>query len=999
MLHKKSLSIVVFLNAVMVLLSNTYAVSTFTSTDALAGYYTSGDVFEGFIFTITPTTDTVLAGTAPLLGTTLTSTNPWSDMKFYDSGTAGGSFESTSDAIIQDVDNDNTYEFDEYFAGSTATSPGNGTDISAWSTTPPATVYYYDSNGNGIWESNADSIFIDTDGTTVGGYDAGEPYFGVDPSTLTNPTWATTDPFTNTPLGIYYSDADGTTGWSSGDVVVLNTDESSETTTKIFAQDAVWTGIKPQVGIGSLTSNNPWSDVYFYDDTTTTGWDSTTDAIIQSQDNVYDDGNEEIRSIIVRNQGTATGDDISLELRDGDCSAGTLVGSLSYDSVNGYWSLTLSPYYSFNVQKTFNICVTVLSTATSGRTVQLGVNTGELVLGTGNFPSIDTYNANIQTIDTQSPTVSITQPANGDAFNVDLVDISWTASDDMDTALSYSVDCDGDGVAEGTGLTDANIPYTCDYSLLADGNYNVVVSATDDAGNVGSASISIIIDRTPPTVSITQPADGSYVAGIISIDVNADDGTGVGVSNVSFYISSDGGTTWNYLGTDVDGSNGWSMTLNTSTLSDGSYLLIVEARDNLDNAQNSTQITINVDNTPPVVSIISPTDGSYTNSQTVTISWSYTESNFQQIEVDCNNDGIIETTITTSTTTSYTCDYSSTGLNTGDGVYTAIVMVYDLAGNVGMDSVTFTVDTAPPIISVDAAVVSPRVVKVIINSNEDLSQIDVSTSAGGSYAVLNGTAIADPLLLQRDVSGNIALFVEVNQTPLISDDLVVTVTDLAGNTASGSDTAITDAAEEVFILYAPTTSTDQGWRYLSFIQDVDTTYLPYQKALTDEIDVDGSGAILRYMGDVQGWESASASFGKAGYGYAIKPNYGSRSYVVVPVKYASSTSTSTIQYNAGWNLVSIIPTSDISLSGVDGSAMIVTTKTNINHLSSEIYIAMPEIGNVLVPIKETTSTAISEWNINTGQEIYKVDMPYYVNGAYWVWVEQTRTVPITIPLP
>ena len=978
--------------------SNVYAVSSFTSTDNPSGYYSIGDVFQGFTFTITPTTDTILAGTAPTLGTTLSSTNPWSDIKFYDSGIAGGSFESASDSIIQDADNDNTYEFDEFFAGSTATQPANGTDISTWSTTLPATPYYYDSDGDGIWESNVDSIFIDTDGTTVGGYDVGEPYFGVDPSTLTNPSWSTADPFTNTPLGIYYNDADNTGGWSSGDVVVLNTDESSETT-KIFAQDAVLAGITPIVGTGSLTATNPWSDVYFYDDTTTTGWDSTTDAIVQSQDNIYDDGNDEIISIIVRNQGTATGDDITLELRDGDCSVGTLVGSLSYDSVNGYWSLSLSPSYSFTGQKTFNVCVTVSSTATSSRTVQLGINAGDLILGTGSFPSANTYNANPQTIDIQPPTVSITQPADGDAFNVDFVDIFWTASDDIDTALSYNVDCDGDGVAEGTGLTDANIPYTCDYSLLADGIYNVIVSATDDAGNVGSASVSITIDRTPPTVSITQPADGSYVAEVISADAIVDDGTGVGVSNVSFYISSDGGNTWNYLGVDVDGTDGWSMAINTSTLTDGSYLLVAEARDNLDNAQNSTQITINVDNTPPTISITSPTDGSYINSQTVTISWSYTESNFQQVEVDCNNDGIIETTITTSTTTSSTCDYSSTGLNTGDGVYTVAVIIYDLAGNVNTDSVTFTVDTAPPIIGVDAAVISPRVVKVTINSNEDLGQIDVSTSAGSSYGVLNGTGIVDPSLLQRDINGDVVLFVEVNQTPLISDDLVVTVVDLAGNAISGSDPTITNAAEEVFILYAPTTSTDQGWRYLSFIRDIDTSYLAYQKALTDEIDVDGLGAILQYMGDAQGWESASVAFGKAGYGYAIKPNYGTRSYVVVPIRYASSTSTSTIQYNPGWNLVSIIPTSDISLSSVDGSAMIVTTKTNINHLSSEIYIAIPEIGSILVPIKETTSTAIAEWNVNTGQEIYKVDIPYYVNDAYWVWVEQTRTAPITIPLP
>ncbi len=99
-------------------------------------------------------------------------------------------------------------------------------------------------------------------------------------------------------------------------------------------------------------------------------------------------------------------------------------------------------------------------------------------------------------------------------------------------------------------------------------------------------------DTTPPSVTITSPTD-ELVSGEIEITGSVDDPT----ATLSLLIDGE------------EKSTSLPYTWNTSSVVDGSYDIKVEATDPASNTGSKT-MTVEVDNTPPSVSILSPINGS-----------------------------------------------------------------------------------------------------------------------------------------------------------------------------------------------------------------------------------------------------------------------------------------------------------------------------------------------------------------------------------------------------
>ena len=94
-------------------------------------------------------------------------------------------------------------------------------------------------------------------------------------------------------------------------------------------------------------------------------------------------------------------------------------------------------------------------------------------------------------------------------------------------------------------------------------------------------------DVTPPTVSITAPANGATVSGTTSVTASASDN--VGVSKVEFYL--DGAI----QSTDTTSPYSWSW--NTTASSNGSHALVAKAYDAAGNVGTSSTVTVTVSNT------------------------------------------------------------------------------------------------------------------------------------------------------------------------------------------------------------------------------------------------------------------------------------------------------------------------------------------------------------------------------------------------------------------
>ncbi|MEW6747828.1 MAG: FG-GAP-like repeat-containing protein [Planctomycetota bacterium] len=202
-------------------------------------------------------------------------------------------------------------------------------------------------------------------------------------------------------------------------------------------------------------------------------------------------------------------------------------------------------------------------------------------------------------LDLTAPAVRIDSPAPGTCYGPGEEDIPVTATVNDLTATTVSSTPAGvsGSLDPGGGMVSGVV------TLLTEGSNEVVVTAIDEAGRDGSASISVVLDTTPPVLAIDSPQQGEAVRGEIDYDATAVDVLpGSGVASVTL---------------DVDGAPFASFTagpfetlLDTTTLSDDWHTLAAAATDGKGNSALAS-LQVLVDNTAPAISITAPGNGAY----------------------------------------------------------------------------------------------------------------------------------------------------------------------------------------------------------------------------------------------------------------------------------------------------------------------------------------------------------------------------------------------------
>jgi hypothetical protein len=207
--------------------------------------------------------------------------------------------------------------------------------------------------------------------------------------------------------------------------------------------------------------------------------------------------------------------------------------------------------------------------------------------------------------DTTPPSVNITAPANGATVS-GTVTVSANASDNVGVV---GVTFFGDGLALGAEDTSAPFSIAVDTTGSSNGPHTLTAVARDAAGNqTTSAAVTVTVsngpppDTTPPTASLTAPANGATVSGTVTVSANASDN--VGVAGVQFTL--DGAS----LGSE-DTASPYSVSWNTSGVANGTHTLAAVARDAAGNRTTSTAVTVTVaNNAPPPVTRFEDTDPS-----------------------------------------------------------------------------------------------------------------------------------------------------------------------------------------------------------------------------------------------------------------------------------------------------------------------------------------------------------------------------------------------------
>lgn len=190
------------------------------------------------------------------------------------------------------------------------------------------------------------------------------------------------------------------------------------------------------------------------------------------------------------------------------------------------------------------------------------------------------------------------------------IDVSWSeASDDTSGVDGYYTEWNQliDSLINSVSKEyeeDASSETSPNRSTAQDHFFHI--ATLDNAGNWTSTAHlgPFWIDAANPTVSWASPANDAYLRGTVSLQATASD-AGSGVEFVRFRKKPTGGI-FSTISTDY--SDPYSGSWDTTTVTDGTYVLRAGARDNSGRTRNA-DINVTVDNTPPVVSWTAPVDG------------------------------------------------------------------------------------------------------------------------------------------------------------------------------------------------------------------------------------------------------------------------------------------------------------------------------------------------------------------------------------------------------
>jgi len=187
-------------------------------------------------------------------------------------------------------------------------------------------------------------------------------------------------------------------------------------------------------------------------------------------------------------------------------------------------------------------------------------------------------------VDTTSPTLTLTTPTEGSWVNTSAVVVTWQGSDGLSGLDHYEAMIDG-GSWSTTG-TAASIQF----NNLTEGSHTVTVLAYDVAGNFAMAAVNFAVDTVSPLVTVlSPPSNGEERVGDVTFEWASMDATS-GVDHYQFWLD-DGART-----------NTTSANFTIDSIPDGVHTFHVIAVDLAGN-QNETSVTFTVGTTTSTMAL------------------------------------------------------------------------------------------------------------------------------------------------------------------------------------------------------------------------------------------------------------------------------------------------------------------------------------------------------------------------------------------------------------
>lgn len=217
-------------------------------------------------------------------------------------------------------------------------------------------------------------------------------------------------------------------------------------------------------------------------------------------------------------------------------------------------------------------------------------------------------------VDDVAPTITMTSSSGGN-WTKDRVDITVNASDKGQGIKNIQFSYDNETWTTRTnfdsGSTDTDVIYTPYFE--SENNIVFYVRATDNAGNIsGVKKTNIKIDKTAPTLTISNSSGGSWTNDRIDVDVTSSD-VYSGVKNIQFSYDNE---TWTTRTNFESGS-----TLNKAIYkpyfeSAQNKVFYLKTTDNVGNVSTVKSTNIKIDKTKPSCTLYARTDNYYSSGGT-----------------------------------------------------------------------------------------------------------------------------------------------------------------------------------------------------------------------------------------------------------------------------------------------------------------------------------------------------------------------------------------------
>lgn len=249
-------------------------------------------------------------------------------------------------------------------------------------------------------------------------------------------------------------------------------------------------------------------------------------------------------------------------------------------------------------------------------------------------------------------------------------------------------------------------PNVTSYNVNTGHYYPVTVEAKNTAGTtttvgpsdptVGNSLKLVVKEKVKPTISITSPGAGAYVANSKQPIVFQlrDEANGSGINLAALALKIDGGAA---IGSGATGmvctavTNGYDCTYTPQTsLSDGSHTVTVDVSDNDGNAATQASRTYTVDTVPPVLNVTNPSNNFITNQASCTVQGTTNDATSTPVTITIKLNNVDQGSVPV------TSGAFSKQLTLAVGSNTIEIKALDASGQSTTVTITGTLDTSAP---------------------------------------------------------------------------------------------------------------------------------------------------------------------------------------------------------------------------------------------------------------------------------------------------------------